>query len=190
MTFRSLLVSSLHATENGKTLTWRSATQTSTTPSSPTPPPWWHPVNLLTRGPLTVTHLSSRSFSSPTQSSIALGESSSSLLLVCFSLSSLKRFSLFFFCRSESVCVCPLDLLVGLFIREILKLRKVPEKVCTVSVMVWLLNPFTFTIGTRGNCEPIVCAMILWIIISLMKGTASHTHISSLQLFYPLRVPH
>ncbi|KAG2259477.1 hypothetical protein Bca52824_078771 [Brassica carinata] len=62
------------------------------------------------------------------------------------------------------------DLLVGLFIREILKLRKV---VCTVSVMVWLLNPFTFTIGTRGNCEPIVCAMILWIIFSLMKGNLS-----------------
>ncbi|XP_022555839.2 GPI mannosyltransferase 1 isoform X2 [Brassica napus] len=65
------------------------------------------------------------------------------------------------------------DLLVGLFIREILKLRKVSEKVCTVSVMVWLLNPFTFTIGTRGNCEPIVCAMILWIILSLMKGNLS-----------------
>ncbi|CAH8362386.1 unnamed protein product [Eruca vesicaria subsp. sativa] len=65
------------------------------------------------------------------------------------------------------------DLLVGLFIRKILKQRKVSEKVCTVSVMVWLLNPFTFTIGTRGNCEPIVCAMILWIIISLMKGNLS-----------------
>lgn len=65
------------------------------------------------------------------------------------------------------------DLLVGLFIRNILKQRKVSEKVCTVSVMVWLLNPFTFTIGTRGNCEPIVCAMILWIIISLMKGNLS-----------------
>ncbi|XP_010520467.1 PREDICTED: GPI mannosyltransferase 1 [Tarenaya hassleriana] len=62
------------------------------------------------------------------------------------------------------------DLLVGLFIRAILKQRKVPEEICTYSVMVWLLNPFTFTIGTRGNCEPIACAMILWIIISLMKG--------------------
>ena len=62
------------------------------------------------------------------------------------------------------------DLLVGLFIRSILKLRRVPDKLCTFSVMVWLLNPFTFTIGTRGNCEPIVCAMILWIIICLMNG--------------------
>uniref|UniRef100_A0A2P2JGD5 GPI mannosyltransferase 1 n=1 Tax=Rhizophora mucronata TaxID=61149 RepID=A0A2P2JGD5_RHIMU len=62
------------------------------------------------------------------------------------------------------------DLLVGLLIHKILKQRKVPEDLCMYSVMVWLLNPFTFTIGTRGNCEPIVCAMILWIIICLMNG--------------------
>ncbi|WCJ23510.1 GPI mannosyltransferase 1 [Euphorbia peplus] len=62
------------------------------------------------------------------------------------------------------------DLLVGLFIHKILKKRKVPEDLCLYSVMVWLLNPFTFTIGTRGNCEPIVCAMILWTILCLMNG--------------------
>ncbi|KAK3037155.1 hypothetical protein RJ639_031042 [Escallonia herrerae] len=66
------------------------------------------------------------------------------------------------------------DLLVGYFIRTILKLRGVPENLCTYSVMVWLLNPFTFTIGTRGNCEPIVCAMVLWIIICLMNGNLLH----------------
>lgn len=64
------------------------------------------------------------------------------------------------------------DLLVGLFIRTILKLRGVPENLCTVSVSVWLLNPFTFTIGTRGNCEPVVCAMVLWIFICLMNGVS------------------
>ncbi|GKA96488.1 GPI mannosyltransferase 1 [Tanacetum coccineum] len=62
------------------------------------------------------------------------------------------------------------DLLVGYFIRTILKLRGVPENLIIYSVIVWLFNPFTFTIGTRGNCEPIVCAIILWIIICLMKG--------------------
>nr|VDD33229.1 unnamed protein product [Brassica oleracea] len=117
--------------------------------------------------------LLTRFFSSPIQSSILLGESSSSLLLVCNLSQAFFKGSTFSLSRSESVCVCPSDLLVGLFIREILKLRKVPEKVCTVSVMVWLLNPFTFTIGTRGNCEPLVCAMLLWIIISLMKGNLS-----------------
>ncbi|CAH9059596.1 unnamed protein product [Cuscuta europaea] len=62
------------------------------------------------------------------------------------------------------------DLLVGFLIHKILKLRAVPERLVSYSVMVWLFNPFTFTIGTRGNCEPIVCAILLWIIICLMKG--------------------
>ncbi|KAJ7949388.1 GPI mannosyltransferase 1 [Quillaja saponaria] len=62
------------------------------------------------------------------------------------------------------------DILAGFFIHSILKRRKVPESLRTYSVMAWLFNPFTFTIGTRGNCEPIVCAMILWIIICLMNG--------------------
>nr|GEW05200.1 GPI mannosyltransferase 1 [Tanacetum cinerariifolium] len=62
------------------------------------------------------------------------------------------------------------DLLVGYFMRTILKLRGVPENLSIYSVIVWLFNPFTFTIGTRGNCEPIVCAIILWIIICLMRG--------------------
>lgn len=62
------------------------------------------------------------------------------------------------------------DLLASVFIHSILKLRKVPEDQCMYSVVVWLFNPFTFTIGTRGNCEPIVCAIILWIIICLLKG--------------------
>ncbi|PIM99116.1 Mannosyltransferase [Handroanthus impetiginosus] len=61
------------------------------------------------------------------------------------------------------------DLLVGLLIYRILKLRGVPEKLCTYSTMIWLFNPFTFTIGTRGNCEPIICSMILWILICLIN---------------------
>ncbi|MQL98722.1 hypothetical protein Taro_031434 [Colocasia esculenta] len=62
------------------------------------------------------------------------------------------------------------DLLVGYFIHVILKLRGVPENLRLYSVAAWLFNPFTFTIGTRGNCEPIVCAMVLWIIICLING--------------------
>lgn len=65
------------------------------------------------------------------------------------------------------------DLLVGYFIHAILKLRGVPEKLRLYSVLAWLFNPFTFTIGTRGNCEPIVCAIVLWIIICLMRGLCS-----------------
>ncbi|XP_073145491.1 GPI mannosyltransferase 1-like isoform X2 [Henckelia pumila] len=62
------------------------------------------------------------------------------------------------------------NLLAGSLIHKILKLRGVPAKLCRYSAMAWLFNPFTFTIGTRGNCEPIVCAIILWILLLLMKG--------------------
>ncbi|KAH6820445.1 mannosyltransferase family protein [Perilla frutescens var. hirtella] len=75
------------------------------------------------------------------------------------------------------------DLLVGLLIHRILKLRGVPEKICTYSAMVWLFNPFTFTIGTRGNCEPIVCSMILWILRCLMND-----HILQAAFWYGLVV--
>ncbi|KAL8242962.1 hypothetical protein R6Q59_013264 [Mikania micrantha] len=44
-------------------------------------------------------------------------------------------------------------LLVGYFIRSILKLRGVPENLSIYYVIVWLFNSFTFTIGTRGNCN-------------------------------------
>ncbi|ONK65742.1 uncharacterized protein A4U43_C06F460 [Asparagus officinalis] len=64
------------------------------------------------------------------------------------------------------------DLLVGFFVDAILQLRGVPENLRLRSVAAWLFNPFTFTIGTRGNCEPLVCATILWIILCLMNGKA------------------
>ncbi|KAI4366420.1 hypothetical protein MLD38_022301 [Melastoma candidum] len=62
------------------------------------------------------------------------------------------------------------DLLVGVLIHLILEKRGVPEKISVPCVMTWLFNPFTFTIGTRGNCEPLVCAVILWIVLCLIKG--------------------
>jgi phosphatidylinositol glycan class M len=72
------------------------------------------------------------------------------------------------------------DLLVGLFIDTILKLRGVPDSTRIWSVVAWLFNPFTFTIGTRGNCEPIVCAVILWILICLMNGVEYCRHHSGM----------
>ncbi|RHN79500.1 putative mannosyltransferase, DXD [Medicago truncatula] len=91
------------------------------------------------------------------------------------------------------------DILVGYFIYYILKLQKVPENLCNYSVMAWLLNPFTFTIGTRGNCEPVVSAMLLWIIVCLMKGMvlllywiklivllACYSNVQFLALIYPI----
>lgn len=81
------------------------------------------------------------------------------------------------------------DLLVGLFIRTILKLRGVPENLSMLSVIVWLFNPFTFTIGTRGNCEPIVCALVLWVFICLMNGVSFFLCIDFYFYFGNIHIP-
>lgn len=62
------------------------------------------------------------------------------------------------------------DLLVGLLISQVLKLRGVAENVQVVCAALWLFNPFTFAVATRGNCEALVCAVILWILKCLMTG--------------------
>ncbi|KAL2631626.1 hypothetical protein R1flu_016312 [Riccia fluitans] len=62
------------------------------------------------------------------------------------------------------------DLVVALLICKILKLRGVSERLCFICACTWLFNPFTFTVGTRGNCEALVCAMILWLLLCIMSG--------------------
>jgi hypothetical protein len=37
-------------------------------------------------------------------------------------------------------------------------------------VAVWLFNPFTAPIGTRGNCEAVVGALILFVVHSLITS--------------------
>lgn len=34
---------------------------------------------------------------------------------------------------------------------------------------LWLFNPFTFSIATRGNCESLVCALLLTIVSCLQQ---------------------
>eukprot|EP00250_Pteridium_aquilinum_P006969 c16781_g1_i1 orf=186-1535(+) len=64
------------------------------------------------------------------------------------------------------------DLLAGHLIHKILGLQGVYGKTRILCTALWLFNPFTFTIATRGNCEAIVCCMILRIIYCLLKGHA------------------
>lgn len=62
------------------------------------------------------------------------------------------------------------DLLAGHFIHQLLRLQNVPEIMSCLCTALWLFNPFTFTVATRGNCEAIVCCMILRIIYCLLAG--------------------
>ncbi|XP_024403384.1 GPI mannosyltransferase 1 [Physcomitrium patens] len=62
------------------------------------------------------------------------------------------------------------DLLVGILISQVLRLRGVADNVQVVCAALWFFNPFTFAVATRGNCEALVCVVILWILKCLMTG--------------------
>ncbi|XP_024519444.1 GPI mannosyltransferase 1-like [Selaginella moellendorffii] len=62
------------------------------------------------------------------------------------------------------------DLLTGSLIYRLLRLQGIAEGVAIACAAVFLLNPFTFTIGTRGNCEALPCAVVLWTLILLLQG--------------------
>lgn len=53
-----------------------------------------------------------------------------------------------------------------------LLLQGVPRGGRTVSVAVWLFNPFTATISSRGSGEALVTVMLLLILLLLFKGAA------------------
>lgn len=53
------------------------------------------------------------------------------------------------------------DLLVGVFIYLILTARGVQKTKVTFSVSLWLLNPLTATVSSRGNAESILALLVL-----------------------------
>ena len=53
------------------------------------------------------------------------------------------------------------DLGVGLLIHQILSLRGVAKSKVTFSVSLWLLNPLTATVSSRGNAESILAVLVL-----------------------------
>ena len=65
------------------------------------------------------------------------------------------------------------DLGVGWLIHEILRLERVKSVSRLLSVAVWLLNPLTATVSTRGNAESFLAVLVLSSIYFLLRG--SHT---------------
>lgn len=76
-------------------------------------------------------------------------------------------------------CSSVADLVVAHLIRQLLKLRGVASNVQLVCAALWLFNPFTFAVATRGNCEALVCAVLLWMLICLMTGMCFSLHFFS-----------
>lgn len=57
-----------------------------------------------------------------------------------------------------------------------LLLQAVPHGSRAVSLAVWLFNPFTATISSRGSGEALVTVMLLLILLQLFKGVAHPSH--------------
>ena len=52
------------------------------------------------------------------------------------------------------------DILVALLIMRTMRTRGASPRLVSIGVALWLFNPFTATISTRGNGESIVLALI------------------------------
>eukprot|EP00117_Sycon_ciliatum_P007018 scpid65544/ scgid10299/ GPI mannosyltransferase 1; GPI mannosyltransferase I; Phosphatidylinositol-glycan biosynthesis class M protein len=78
-----------------------------------------------------------------------------------------------------------LDLAVGWFIRSIVKQGGHSESVSVVCACVWLFNPLTLTVSTRGNAESLLAILVLasiWLLYrrctvsaGVLVGVAAHT---------------
>lgn len=79
---------------------------------------------------------------------------------------------------SSSACL-PVDLQVVFAAADIVvawqlwrlgQLRGVSESRCVWSMLLWLYNPFTATISTRGSCDSLVTVMLLATLLLLLQG--------------------
>jgi phosphatidylinositol glycan class M len=62
------------------------------------------------------------------------------------------------------------DLLAGWLIQEILKRRGCEDRVVGLAMRIWLFNPFTITVSTRGSCESLVSILMLTVLHAIMRG--------------------
>lgn len=60
------------------------------------------------------------------------------------------------------------DICAGILIHQILALRGVRKDKRAFSVALWLLNPLTATVSSRGNAESVVAVLVLFTLYLLM----------------------
>ncbi|KAF5830243.1 Dol-P-Man alpha-1,4-mannosyltransferase-like protein [Dunaliella salina] len=65
-----------------------------------------------------------------------------------------------------SVC----DIIAGWLIARIVRLQGASPQATTIATAVWLFNPWTFTISTRGSCDVLVVVLLLSMLLCLHKG--------------------
>ena len=76
--------------------------------------------------------------------------------------------NIFLFYSFGKVIFVICDVLCGVLIREILLLRGISGTLSLFCSAVWLLNPVTATVSSRGNAEPLITGLILLTIYLLL----------------------
>jgi len=76
--------------------------------------------------------------------------------------------NIFLFYSFGKVIFVICDVLCGVLIREILLLRGINGTLSLFCSAVWLLNPVTATVSSRGNAEPLITGLILLTVYLLL----------------------
>ena len=76
--------------------------------------------------------------------------------------------NIYFFYSFGKLLFVICDVCCGVLIREILRLRGIDNNCTLLCCSLWLLNPVTATVSSRGNAEPLITGLILLTIYLLM----------------------
>lgn len=86
--------------------------------------------------------------------------------------------NIYFFYSFGKVVFIICDVLCGVLIREILRLQGVSNNCSLLCCSIWLLNPVTATVSSRGNAEPLITGLILLTVYLLMMKCTTGAAIS------------
>ena len=86
--------------------------------------------------------------------------------------------NIYFFYSFGKVVFIICDVFCGVLIREILRLRGISNNCSLLCCSIWLLNPVTATVSSRGNAEPLITGLILLTIYLLMMKCTTGAAIS------------
>jgi phosphatidylinositol glycan class M len=64
------------------------------------------------------------------------------------------------------------DILAGWQLWRLASRQRAPPAAAAAAAALWLCNPFTFTISTRGSCDALVANLLLGVLLLLLDGRA------------------
>lgn len=76
--------------------------------------------------------------------------------------------NIYFFYSFGKLVFIACDVFCGVLIRQILLMRGIDNNFSLLCCSIWLLNPVTATVSSRGNAEPLITGLILLTVYLLM----------------------